>query len=170
MKDREREEAGPSRSAKKRAAKEVEELARALVDLPETEMARAPLAEGIAGEIRQARATRAHGARKRQIKHLAGVLRRHPEELARLQDFLEGRNQVRLEQRDAFHRVEELRDRLCDPDQFAAALEESLRVFPGLDRDSLSRLARAVHTGGDRKAFREIFRQLRKASEQAGEP
>lgn len=167
MTDREREYAGPSRSARKREAKAIEDLARELVELPETEVEGIPLAENIAGEIRQARTTRAHGARKRQIKHLAGMLRRHPEEVARLQGFLKGRNQVRREEADAFHRIEELRDRLCAPDRFAAALEESLREIPDLDRDSLSRLARAVHTGGDRKAYREIFRRLRKALERA---
>jgi len=51
-----------------------------------------------------------------------------------------------------------------------AALDEAAAALPGIDRAALARLARSVHTSGDRKASREIFRRLKSAWEQPGGP
>ena len=158
---------GPSRSAKKRAAKAVETVAAQLIELPEATWAKVPAPPELREEIELARRTESHGARKRQMKHLAGVLRRHDEEAAVIQEFLEGLDQVQRQDKEAFHLLEELRDRICEPEQSAAALAEAERLLPSIDRAGLARLARAVHTGNDRKAYREIFRRLRAASEAA---
>jgi len=158
---------GPSRSAKKRAAKAVETVAGQLLELPEATWAKVPASPELREEIELARRIETHGARKRQMKHLAGVLRRHDEETAVIQDFLEGLDQVHRQDKEAFHRLEELRDRICDPEQSAAALVEAEGMLPGIDRAGLARLARAVQAGNDRKAYREIFRRLRAASEAA---
>ncbi len=154
----------PSRSAKKRAAKAVEDLARQLADLPESDWSRLPVTGDLREDIRRARETRGHGARKRQIKHLAGVLRRCEEEQQELRAHLEGIDQVQLEEKQLFHQLETLRDRLCDAELFSEALNEAVRRWPLLDSAALTRLARAVHSGGDRRAFREIFRRLREAA------
>ena len=159
---------GPSRSAKKRAAKAVETVAAQLLELPEATWLRLPASPELREEIELARRMESHGARKRQMKHLAGVLRRHDEETAAIHDFLDGLDQVHRQEQQAFHRLEELRDRICDPEQSSAALAETQARFPGLDRAGLARLARAVQAGNDRKAYREIFRRLRAASEAAG--
>jgi ribosome-associated protein len=80
----------PSRSAKKRAAKAVEGLAWQLLKLPEAELKRLPISEEIRDELKRARETKEHGARKRQTKHLAKALRRGEKELEALQTFLGG--------------------------------------------------------------------------------
>lgn len=159
---------GPSRSAKKRAAKAVETVATQLLELPEATWTKVPATPELREEIELARRTESHGARKRQMKHLAGVLRRHDEEAAVIQDFLEGLHQVQRQDKEEFHLLEELRDRICDPERSAAALVEAEGLFPAIDRAGLARLARAVHAGNDRKAYREIFRRLRAASDAAG--
>jgi ribosome-associated protein len=159
---------GPSRSAKKRAAKAVETIAGQLLELPAATWAKVPAPPELREEIELARRTESHGARKRQMKHLAGVLRQHDEEMATIQDFLDGLHQVQRQGKEEFHLLEELRDRICDPEHSAAALVEAEGLLPGIDRAGLTRLARAVHAGNDRKAYREIFRRLRTASEQAG--
>ena len=149
----------------KRAAKAIEELARQAVELAEAQWKKLPASPAVRAEIGLARTTKGHGARKRQIKHLAALLRQREEEAQGLQAFLSGLDQLHLREKRDFHELEELRDRLCDPDRCAAALEELEGTLPGLDRPALGRLARSVHANGDRRAFREIFRRLREAKE-----
>lgn len=158
----------PSRSARKRDAKAVEALAGELAELTVADLARLPVSPEILKEIRLARGVSGHGARKRQVKYLAGVLRRRPEELADLQAFLAGVHEARYRERESFHCLEVLRDRLCAPGTFDAALREAQETFPGVDAEALTRLARACHAAGDRRAYREIFRRLRAAQEASG--
>jgi ribosome-associated protein len=156
----EQEQEGRGRSAKKRAAQAVEATAQEVADLPEAERRKLPVPSELRAEIELAAATRGHGARKRQIKHLAGELRRREEELEALRAHLDGLHGAQLAERKAFHELEKLRDRLCDPEQFEAALAEAAHARPGADPGALARLARAAQ-GGDRRAFRELFRRLR---------
>jgi ribosome-associated protein len=161
------EEEKPSRSAMKRAAKAVEELARQMVDMPEAEWKKLPASPALRREIELARVTKGHGSRKRQTKHLAALLRQMEEETEELQAFLSGLDQVHLREQRDFHELEDLRDRICNPDLSEAALDEAASAMPGLDRGAISRLAGSVHAHGDRRAFREIFRRLREAKEKA---
>lgn len=156
-----REWAGPSRSAKKRAAQEIEHLAHELADLAEAEWRKLPAPPELRDEIRQARQTSGHGSRKRQIKHLAGVLRQDEEATTALRDFLAGRHARQLAEKKTFHAFEALRDRLCDPAHSEAALQEVIQRCPAVDPAEIARLARAAHDSNDRRAYREIFRRLR---------
>jgi len=159
------EEEKPSRSAMKRAAKAVEELARQMVEMPEAEWKKLPASPALRREIELARTTKGYGARKRQTKHLAALLRQMEDEAEELQAFLSGLDQVHLGEKRDFHELEDLRDRICNPDLSGAALDEAAAAMPGLDRGAIGRLARSVHANGDRRAFREIFRRLREARE-----
>lgn len=170
MEREEVEQVGPSRSAKKRAAQEVEKLAGELAELAEAEWRKLPAPPELREEIRQARETRSHGARRRQIKHLAGVLRRHEEETAALRAFLEGTHARQWAEKKSFHALELLRDRLCDPESFAAALAEVQQVCPAADPAEIARLARAAQKGDDRRAYRELFRRLREGIAGASPP
>lgn len=156
-----KEWAGPSRSAKKRAAQQVELLAHELAEMAEADWRKLPASPELRDEIRQARETHGHGARKRQIKHLAGVLRRDEEKTAALRDFLDGHHARQLAEKKTFHTLEELRDRLCDPALYEAALQEVERSCPGADSAEIARLARVAQGSDDRRAYREIFRRLR---------
>lgn len=155
----------PSRSARKREAHAAEEIARALVELPAQTVEKLPAGDEIREELELARATRGHGSRDRQIRHLASVLRRNEEELAALRNFLSGEDEAHYREQAAFHRLEELRERLCDPKSFPEALTEAAAAWPGLDTSAVGRLARACRGGEDRRAFRELFRLLRRAAE-----
>jgi len=170
MEREEMERVGPSRSAKKRAAQEVEKLAGELAELAEAEWRKLPAPPELREEIHLARETRGHGARRRQIKHLAGVLRRHEEETAALRAFLEGTHARQWAEKKAFHSLERLRDRLCDPESFAVALEEAQRACPAADPEEIARLARAAQKGADRRAYRELFRRLREGSAEVSSP
>ncbi len=163
------QEAGRGRSAKKRAAKAVENLAQRLAELPEPAISGLPLSPEMAKELQLARNTRGHSSRKRQIKHLAGALRRNEEEQEQIEAALNGVDQVQRQEVMAFHQLEELRDRLCAPTDFEAALAEVRSLYPQLDSNKLAGLARSVHVSSDKKAHREIFRRLRKAAEKIRE-
>ena len=157
---------GRGRSAKKREAKEVELLAQKLSDLPDAKLASLPKGPELAREIDQARSTKGHSSRKRQVKHLAGYLRRHEEQREAIEAALEGQAVTQRQETLAFHHLEELRDRLCAATSFDAAITEVRASYPHIDDRKLARLAHAVHEHGDKKAAREIFRRLRKAAEE----
>jgi ribosome-associated protein len=154
----------PSKSALKRAAKEIEELAGQLAEVADAVVAGLELSDEVREEIALARHTKGHGARKRQVKHLAGLLRQRPEEATAIQEHLLGQSERHWEQQRVFHQLEEWRDRLCDPDQAAATLAELGNHSPGLDFKELAQLSRAA-CQGDKAAARQIFRRLREVAD-----
>ena len=156
---------GRGRSAKKREAKEVEGLAQRLADLPDAELASLPKDPELSREIELARATKGHSSRKRQVKHLAGYLRRHETQREAIEVALEGQAVNQRQETLAFHHLEQLRDRLCNSTTFDKALTEVRATYPQVDDGKLARLAHSVHEHNDKKAAREIFRCLRKAAQ-----
>lgn len=162
---RHQETEGRGRSAKKRAAKAVEELAQRLADLPEVELALLPLDPELAREIALVRSTSGHSSRRRQVKYLAGLLRSDDQQRETIAATLAARAVSQRQEVLAFHHLEGLRDRLCSRASFEAALAEVRSAFPGIDDDKIARLAGSVHEHGDKRAAREIFRRLRQAAE-----
>ncbi len=156
---------GRGRSIKKRAAKAVEQLAQRLADLSDAELTKLPKDPDLAKEIELARNTRGGSSRKRQIKHLAGILRGNDEQREAIEVALDGQAVNQRKESLAFHHLEDLRDRLCVATTFEAALAEVRTTYPHLDVSKLTRLAGSVHDFSDKKAAREIFRRLRKAEE-----
>ena len=152
---------GRGRSAKKRAAKGVEDLAKRLTELPEPVLFKLPIQESLAKEIELARRTRGHSSRKRQIKSLAGFLRRHKDECEAIGLALERQSIVQRYDALEFHHLEQIRDRLCSTKTYAEELADIQSRYPHMDVRKLSRLARSVHVSQDKKAAREIFRILR---------
>ncbi len=150
-----------SRTKKKQQAKQVEQVAEQLAGLTENQLSRLELPETIMREVGLARSTGGRSSQRRQLKHLAAVLRSAEEVLERLQDQLQNLDQVVRGEKKQFHQLEYLRDRLCDKATFDAAFKELIELAPEIDRNTISRLARSVHQHEDRRAFREIFRRLR---------
>ena len=153
-----------SRTKKKQQAKQVELIAKQLVDLTDHQFSRLNLSSAIAQEAELARNTRGHGSQRRQLKHLAGMLRKAEDALAALLEQLENLDQVARGDKKQFHQLEKLRDRLCNAESFTAAFNEMVELVPDIDRKAISRLARSVQQHDDRRAYREIFRRLRDES------
>ncbi|MGW8311781.1 MAG: ribosome biogenesis factor YjgA [Desulfuromonadales bacterium] len=160
-----KEPEGRGRSAQKRQARSVELLARRLAELPETEFARLPCDPALAKEIDLTRRTIGHSSRKRQIKHLAGLLRRDDEMRAAIESALDQQAVSHRQETLAFHELEVLRDRLCTKASFSSALQEVCATYPQIDEAKIARLAGSVHEHGDKRAAREIFRRLRAAAQ-----
>ncbi len=158
-----------SKTKKKQLAKEIEKLAYTLVELPLPQFKKLQLTAELAAEVEEARSTEGRSSHKRQVKHLAGALRQHEELVPTLLAALEEIDQVKRGDKRKFHQLEELRDRLCDAATFQDAFDDMLDRQPGIDRGAVSRLARSVHNSGDKRAYREIFKRLRDASEQQDE-
>jgi ribosome-associated protein len=156
---------GRGRTAKKREAKTIEELAHRLTEITASELGKLPKSPELGKEIELARSTKGKSSRKRQIKHLAGMLRGHEEQRLAIEAALDGQSVIQRQEALAFHHLEELRDRLCAQETFAAALTEVRTLYPHLDDGKLTRLAGSVREHNDKKAAREIFRRLRKAEE-----
>ena len=153
---------GRGRTAAKRVAKAIEETARQLTELPEANLTKLPLDDNLLQELLLARSTRGHGSRKRQIKHFSGMLRRY-DRLEEVEAFLSGEHETNYQATQDFHNLEQLRDRLCTASTFESALTEVRQNYPQINSNKLARIARNVHENSDKKAYREIFRQLRKA-------
>lgn len=150
-----------SKTRRKQLAKEVESLADRLANLPDNQFAQLKLSEELREEADLARATRGRGSQRRQIKHFAAMLRKRDEELQSVAEQLLGLDQVARTEKRQFHRLEELRDRLCAANSFAEAFDELMLLCPEIDGKAISRLARSVQLHSDRRASREIFRRLR---------
>ena len=160
---REKDDLPLSRTKKKQQAKQVEQVAERLVALTENQFSQLRLPEDVLFEAQEARSTKGHGSQRRQLKYLAGLLRKLPETLNDLLQQLQDLDQVGRSDKKQFHQLEALRDRLCSADTFNAAFEEMLEVVPNIDRKTISRLARSVQQHDDRRAYRDIFRRLREA-------
>lgn len=154
-----------SRSAVKRRAQQVEETAHRLLECSAAELRSLDWPDDLRQELLLAGRTRAHGARKRQIKHLAALLRRDEISLARAEAVVAAKNGHHQEQVKDFQQLEMLRDGLCDAARASQALQDVRGAFPDCDAEKLSALAQMYRNTGDRKHYREIFRLLRAAAE-----
>ncbi|EAT16915.1 ribosome biogenesis factor YjgA [Desulfuromonas acetoxidans] len=159
----------PSRSAKKRAAKEVEQMAWELTELPDAEVALLPLNDLLSKALNDVRQTRGHGSRKRQLKFFSGLLRREPEQCDELRAFLAGEHQQQLDQNRRTHQLEQLRERLCDVTQRAEAMDEVQELLPLVDIVELKKWLNGYRGPQDKRAYRQVFRLLRAASDAAEE-
>lgn len=159
----------PSRGQQRREAMAVFELGEKLVALSEAELARLPIPEHLLVEIRHTQRITSHIARKRELQHLAKIMRREEDQtLDAIRKALEHDKAQMRRQTAALHRVEAWRDRLlADGDQ---ALAELLAQYPHADRQHLRQLARNAREEQLRNkpphAFRELFRELRELLEE----
>lgn len=154
-----------SRTKMKQLAKDIEKMAAQMTEMSNKQFKQLDLPEDIREETIIARETVGRGSHKRQIKHLAGLLRKQSAIAISLQQQLGSLYQVTRSEKRQFHQIEDLRDQLCQAEQFQDAFEAMLAQFPEIDHKAIQRLARSVHEHNDKRASREIFKRLREESE-----
>lgn len=159
----------PSRSARRREALDVLALARQLSELPPSRLVRLGLPEDVRDEIDAVRRTPSHIAHKRQLAHLAKVMRAHDEEaFSAAREALANDRAATAREAAALHRAEALRESLLD-DPGDAALTAFIAAHPEVDHQHLRALIRQGRrerdTGKPPRAQRELFRLLRDATE-----
>lgn len=155
----------PSRSARRREALDVLALARQLSDLPPTRVARLELPDDVRGEIIEVQRTPSHIARKRQLAHLARLMRAHgAEAFAAVRATLANDRAAGIRESAALRRVEALRENLLG-DGGDHALAGFIDEHPGIDHRRLRALIRRSRrerdAGKPPRAQRELFRLLR---------
>jgi len=158
--DAEGGELRPSKSARKRAASEAQQLGEQLIALPDPQLAALALPEPLLQAIREARriVSRSAGARQRQY---IGRLMREIDP-TRIRTLLAQRGLQSAREAQRFRELEAWRERLlAEP----AALDELERAYPQLERAAWQRtiLAARAERDGERAAGagRTLFRMLR---------
>ncbi len=166
-----------SKSEKKRQHKHGEEIAAALVALSSVELARLDCSEALKAEIKIAQECKG-GARKRQIKYVAKVMRQEP--LEPIYQFLEGRKGSQLRTKQQFHEAERLRDGVVN--EAMASWQEALHdqiewepgwtseqipllldALPGIQEKELRRAIYSYVKSRNRRYLREVFRIIKAA-------
>lgn len=162
--DHPEEDDQPSRSARRREALDVLALAKQLVELPPSRVARLDLPDEVREEIANVRKITSHIARKRQLSYLAKLMRRHDEEtFAPARASLANDREAGMREAAATHRLEAWRERLLSEGD--AAVSELVIAHPDLDRQHLRTLIRQARSEREANkplhAYRELFRVLR---------
>jgi len=148
-----------SKTQKKQEAIMVAKLAQELLTLSPSLLDEAPCDTEILTEIKKTQKIKQFGARRRQVKYLAKLLRETG--IEPLLDYMERVKNSKLKQNEIFHRLEELRDRIIHEDEEEQALQEAKKEFPDLDSELVQNLARKYRLTRNQRFLREIFRQLK---------
>lgn len=148
----------PSRSALKREADAVFELARELVELTATQRARVPLDDGLIAQIAQCHKVTSHIAHRRELMFLAKQLRKREDELPAIRAAVDVPKEERQRETAQLHRLERWRDRLIDEGD--SALELLLAEYPEIDRQEMRQLIRAAREDRGRPQSRGHYRAL----------
>ena len=155
----------PNKTALKRELAERGELIEQAAGLTDKELGRLGLSEETIAEIAKVRAIKPSGARNRQLKYCIKKLVNA--DLSAVDAYLNDRHSQQLELNQAFHRLEQWRDRLiAEGDKL---LGEALAEWPMLDRQQFRLLVREAQReeeqGKPVGAKRKLFRYLRELSE-----
>jgi len=152
----------PSKSARKRAAHEAQDLGETLIGLRESELAALDLPETLVDAIRLARTITSRGGGARQRQYIGKLMREL--DIEPIRAALGARSERSLRDAERFKRVEEWRERLIRGG--AQEIEALEGERPGLDRELWTRLVSAAQQERARTAAtgahgRELFRTLR---------
>jgi ribosome-associated protein len=155
-------ETRPSKSERKRNAHEAQALGEELIQLKDLDLEAFELPESLYDAIVEARRLKSRTALVRQ-RQLIGKLMRGVD-LEPIRTALASRGEKASQEVQRFKRVEHWRDRLVA--EGVAALDELMKVRPGMDRDEwVARVAAAQaereKKGASGAASRDLFRQLR---------
>lgn len=159
----------PSKSARKRAHKELQDLGVALLALSPSQLERVPMTPDLRAAVSAGRALR-KGARSRHVRHLGNLLAdADAADVASVHAALEGIRGASTRDSARLHRAERWRARLLDEGD--RALGELLELYPEADRQRLRALLRAAqqeraHAAAPRRQ-RELLRALRALEEAA---
>jgi len=149
----------PSKTQRKKAVHELQDLGEALVELGEERLAQVEMPEFLRDAVMAARGITAHGARKRQLQYIGKLMRKVDAEpiRAKLDTWLAQSRGPALTHK----RAEEWRNRLLDED---GALSDLLREYPRADTTFLQKLmdatARERDTGHPPRSFRMLYQAL----------
>ncbi|MFV0422931.1 ribosome biogenesis factor YjgA [Oleidesulfovibrio sp.] len=157
-----------SRSQKKRESTAMQRMGEDLTKLSASALKALGLPPLLVEAVREYRSMTTHESRRRQMQYIGRMMREveDPEGLAeRLTALGEGKQA----ESEAFHHLEQMRERLMNDD--ADAVPELLEKFPDIDVQHLRQLVRNAKKEREKakapKSFRALFRYLRDMEESA---
>lgn len=163
-----------SRTQLKREAQASRDLGAELAELSREQLLRLNLPDPLHEALLAALSIDAHGARKRQIKYIGGLLSRlDPEPIRQALARLQSKNAQATQE---LHKIEQWRDRLLA--QGDGALRQLLEQYPAADSQALRQLIRNAqkeHAAGKppksaRLLFKAVKALLLAESEELEEP
>ncbi len=156
----------PSKSQLKREAQAMTRLGEQLVALDDKKLRQLTLAENLFDAIIATRKIKQHGARKRQLLFLGKLLRQI--DTSEITSQLAAFDTQSKQQAQAFHQLEQWRDKLLADDQ---AMTELLNEYPAMDRQHIRQLIRSARKEQQLNkppaAARSLFKYLRSVIHQA---
>lgn len=165
--DEDEEYSRPSKSQRKRDMLALQKLGEKLLELAPDQLARMDLPEDLSEALRFYHALKDKEAKRRHLQFIGTVMRKLDAEPIR--QALEELDQLRFQQAEGFHQIEQWRDALIAGDD--GLLEELVQRF-GLDRPQLRRMVRVAAeeraAGKPSKQGRALFRLLRQRFEEEG--
>ena len=138
----------PNKSKHKREAQALLDLTKSLVDLHEAKWSSLGLSAYILDELQMLKGIRQHGAKKRQLKRVAKLMR--DEDVSMAQRIVEDDVKQRADVNVALHKVEQWRDRLVTGEK--NRLTEFLGLYPAVDVQVLNQLVRNAKREALKKA------------------
>ncbi len=155
----------PSKTKKKEAMHELQDLGAELVELSVGQLKRINLPENIFDAVRECQKITAHGARRRQIQYLGKLMRSADDAPIRAGlALLRGESSAETAR---LHRLERFRARLLEDE---TVLAEITATWPGADLQQLRQLRRNAlkeqEAGKPPKSFRAIFHGLQELDQQ----
>ena len=160
--------ARPSKTKKKEAMHELQDLGAELVELSVGQLKRIKLPENIYDAVRECQKITAHGARRRQLQYLGKLMRTADDEPIRAGlALIRGESSAEIAR---LHRLERFRVRLMEDEAF---LSEIAATWPSVDLQHLRQLRRNAlkeqETGKPPKNFRAIFQVLQELEQQGAQ-
>lgn len=168
-----------SKSEVKRQFKRVEEAAKELADFSDRDIAKLPGSDFFHDEIKNTRGLKS-GARKRQIKYLAKVMREEP--IEDILNHLAAEKGSKIKDNQLFHEAERLRDAiineaiedqqecqqegyLWEPDWESELIPEVVDRYSTLEEDEIRKTTYNYLKSRHNSHYRELFRMIRSAIE-----
>jgi len=157
--------ARPSKTKKKEAMHELQDLGAELVELSVGQLKRINLPENIYEAVRECQKITAHGAHRRQLQYLGKLMRSADDELIRAGlALIRGESAAEAAR---LHRLERMRVRLLEDE---TTLADIAAIWPGADLQHLRQLRRNAlkeqEAGKPPKNFRAIFQVLQELDQQ----
>lgn len=169
--EREAEEANyrlsRSKSSVKKDMNEITDFGRSLIELNDAQLVKIPLTDTIRESVKDAKSMQKI-ALKRQVQFIGKLLRK----VDNMDELLKAYDVVTNQDKEAnllFHRIENIRDNLVDPEKSKDALEKLIADCPNIDVQKLRQLIRnhtkEVEKSKPNKSFKEIFQLIKNSYE-----
>lgn len=156
----------PSKTQRKKASHELQDLGEALVALPPDRVDTLPLPESLADAVREYRRTRSHEGRRRQMQYIGRLMR--GTDTAPIRQAVLDMQLGRAKDSLALHQAERWRAELIASDD---ALTGFLHEHPQADAQQLRSLVRNARKDAaaepeqrSGRAYRELFQFIKQAS------